>query len=263
MKLGFTQVYNEVDWIGFAIDQAMKLCDKLLIVEGSQFVAFSDVPERSDDGTLDIIADKKNQYPKRIEVVNAIREHNNYRLNQCAIFNLGLTFCDRGDYFIQLDADEFYFDEWIAEANELMREGEVDLIKALNCDFAFGFKWRIEFGASQPNPLIVKKTERFHFVPTHKWVNPGENVIIISQVGRYHYSWVKPRKRILLRMRTSRRYSNMEGWFKKHWDDFVLEDGKEYPYFRGKFRLHRYEGEHPFILTNHPWRNVEDIRSIS
>ena len=37
MKFGIAHVYNEKDWIGYTIDQAMKICDKLLIVEGARF----------------------------------------------------------------------------------------------------------------------------------------------------------------------------------------------------------------------------------
>ncbi len=160
MKLGFIQVYNEANWIGYAVDQAMKLCDKVLIVEGSQFADFSDIPERSDDGTLDIVADKKKQYPKRIEDIKTIREHSKYRFNQCANFNRGLTFCDIGDYFILLDADDFYLDEWISEVNELMKENKISLIKVLSYDFAFSFKWRIKSGEKKSErPVIAKKTK--------------------------------------------------------------------------------------------------------
>ena len=78
MKLGFLQVYNEVNWVEYAIDQAMLMCDKLLITEGSQFTSFPDIPERSDDGTLDIISDKSKQYGKRITCLNTTRKHKNY-----------------------------------------------------------------------------------------------------------------------------------------------------------------------------------------
>jgi len=263
MKLGFIQVYNEANWIGYTIDHAMKLCDRVLIVEGSQFANFPDIPERSDDGTLDIIADKKRQYPKSIKDIKTIRKHGRYRINQCANFNYGLTFCEMGDYFILLDADEFYPDEWILEANEIMRECKVDLIKVLSNDFAFSFKWRIKPGKIRSErPVIVKKTKEFYFAPTHNWINPGKNIVVAPQAGRYHYGWLKPRDRMRIRMRTSNMYPNMLEWFDGNWDNFKLEDGKEYPHYAGKFTLYRYDGEHPSVLDNHPWRHVEDIRSL-
>lgn len=262
MKFGFMQVYNEAIWIGYAIEQAMVLCDKLLVVEGSQFISFPDISERSDDGTLDIISDKAKEYGSRIIWINTIGKHANYRKNQCANFNRGLTYCKMGDYFINLDADEFYFDEFIAEANELMREEKADFIKSIGYTFAFSFKWSIDFGCNSPNPFIVKKIEGFHFIPTHKWIGHGKNIMTIPLKGRHHYAWVKLRERILLRMRTSERYPDMEGWFNKYWDNFMLEDGREYPCYAGKFTLHRYEGKHPAILDNHPWKDVEDIRKL-
>ena len=263
MKLGFMQVYNEVNWVGFAIDQAMKLCDRLLVVEGSQFVAFPGIPERSDDGTLDIIADKAKECGDRFIWINTIREHLNYRKNQSANFNRGLAYCNMGDYFIQLDADEFYFDEWIVEANELMKEGKVDFIRAQGYVFAFSFGWTVELGDIPGlNPSIIKKVEGLHFVPTHKCVNHGKNITTIPLRGFYHYMWVKPTKRILMRMKTSGRYAGMVGWFETMWCKMKLEDGKTYRSFNGKFTLRRYDGEHPSILADHPWRNIEDIRRI-
>lgn len=262
MKLGFMQVYNEVNWIGFAIDHAMMLCDKLLIVEGSQFTAFPDIPERSDDGTLDIVSDKMKEYGDHIIWINTSRKHPNYRKNQCANFNRGLTYCKIGDYFIRLDADEFYLDEWIAEANELMKEGKVDFIKALGYEFAFSFKWTVEFGSISLNPFIVKKIEGFHFVPTHKWINHGKNIITLSLRGRYHYMWVKLAERILTRMRTSGRYVGMAEWFESTWCKMKLGANKTYQGYNGEFTLREYEGEHPSVLANHPWRNIEDIRMM-
>lgn len=257
------QVYNEANWIGFAIDQAMMLCDKLLIVEGSQFVAFPDIPERSDDGTLDIISDKSKQYGERIICLNTMRKHGNYRHNQCDNFNRALIFCNKGDYFIQLDADEFYLDEWIAEANELMREGKADLIKAVNYEFAISFKWRVERERPRVKVAIIKKTEKLYFSPTHKHINPGENAIIIPGIGCHHYDWVKPPERMLIRMRTSGMYPGMVEWFKKVWQKIEPENGKKYPSYAGYFILRQYEGQHPTVLDNHPWSHIEDVRKLN
>lgn len=262
MKIGFIQVYNEINWIGYAIDQAMNFCDELIVCEGSQFIAFPDIPKRSDDDTLDIVADKTKQYPGRIKIINTIRKHNNYRFNQCANFNLGLDYCNMGDYFIHLDADEFFTDEWIAETNEIMREGKADYIKALGYGFAFGFRWRIDFGEIQPRAVIVKKTEGLYFKPTHHYVNPGKNMITIPRIGHYHYYWLKPRGRMRMRMRTSSMYPNMLKWFDTNWDNFKLEDSKEYPCYIGNFILHKYEDRHPSILDDHPWKDVDDIRKL-
>jgi len=262
MKVGFIQVFNEVNWIGYAIEQAMNFCDELIVCEGSQFVAFPDIPERSDDGTLDIINDKVKQYPKKIKIIKTIRKYNNYRKNQCANFNLALDDCKIGDYFIHLDADEFFTDEWITKVNELMRENKIDIINTLGYRFMFSFKWRFDFGKIQPRFVIVKKINGLHFRPTHHYVNPGKHIITFPKNSHYHYCWLKPQERMHIRMKTSGMYPNMLNWFDKNWDNFKLENGKEYSGYSGKFNLHRYEGNHPEILNNHPWRHVEDIRKL-
>lgn len=264
MKIGFMQVYNEVNWISYAIDQAMMLCDKLLITEGSQFVAFPDIPERSNDGTLDIINDKSRQYGKQIVLLNTIRKHGNYRRNQCDNFNRGLTLCDLDDYFIILDADIFFANEWIVRANKLMMENNVDLVTVRSYFFTFGFKWRI---VRNPEPdqesIIIKKTEKLHFIPTHKYSGIGNNQVLDPGVSLFHYMWVKPSKRIQMRMRTSGMYAGMLEWFKKVWLNIELEDGRIYQSYHGQFMLRRYDDSHPSILDNHPWRDIEDIRKMT
>ena len=69
MNVGFLQVYNEIDWIKYSIDHAMNFCDKLIIIEGSQFANFKKIPERSTDETLDIIYEKMKQFPNKIELL--------------------------------------------------------------------------------------------------------------------------------------------------------------------------------------------------
>jgi len=259
MRLGLLPLFNEFKWASFAIDQGMMLCDRLLITEGSQFVAFPDIPERSDDGTLDIINDKQKQYPNKIEIIDTIREHRNYRINQCANYNRSLNYCEIGDYVISLPADTFYSNSVIDKMNRLMGDEKIDCLSVSLLMFAFGFKWT--FG-EQPFKVIFKKNSTLHFRPTCTPKGFGMAEVILDDISGHHYCWVKPRERMRVRMRTSGMYPNMLNWFDKNWDEFKLENGKDYPGYNGNFTLCRYEGNHPSILDNHPWRNVEDIRKI-
>lgn len=265
MRFGYLQIYNEVNWARYQIDMAMSLCDKLLITEGSQFVSFPDISERSTDGTLDIINDKVKEYKGRIKCNNTIRASNNYRQNQCDNFNRALNFCNIGDYFVEMDADEFYFDEHINILNELMKEGKVDVIGSYGYDFAFGFKWKFLKRGTEitGRKHILKKTPNLFFVPTHNPKNFGPiEVSDVNYVGRHHYPWVKPNDRMEIRMRTSNFHRGMLDWFNINWDSIKLEDNKSYDYFGGKFILERYEGNHPEILNGHSWKDINDIRKV-
>jgi len=263
MKLGHLQIYNEIDWASNCIDQAMRLCDKLIITEGSQFASFSDIPERSTDGTLDVINDKISEYPGRIQLLNTFRKFNNYRKNQCANFNRAITFCSIGDYFISLDSDEFYFDDHIDRLNLIMKENTADVIGSYGYTFAFGFKWRL---INKKLPMtgkkhILKKTKDMYFIPTHKPKNIGSVEILNKEfLGRFHYKWVKPTDRMRIRHRTSGFYKGMLKWFDNNWDNIKLVDGKTYDYYGGSFSLKRYDGKHPEILKEHKWVDVEDVR---
>jgi len=263
MKLGFLQVYNETPWVAFAIDQAMTLCDELLICEGSQFVAYPDIPERSNDGTLDIIADKKKQYSGRIKVMNTVRVHSNYRRNQCTNFNIALNHCKVGDYFIQLDADIYFMNDCISWINSLMTQEPFDVLILKEQLFTYSFYWEMIIYSNTFCPVIYRKTPEFKFIPTHRARNVGEKVIKTDKQIMFHYTWVKPRARVEIRQRTSKRYREMEKWFNKSWDNIELIDGKAYPCWANMtLTLKRYNGKHPEILDNHPWRHIEDVRKI-
>jgi len=263
MKFGFIQIYNEVNWIGYAIDQAVKLCDKILIMEGAQYTNFPDIPERSNDGTLDIINDKTRQYPGIIKVMNTTRDHANYRINQSQNFNLGLSLCNKGDYFIMLDADEFYTDACISEMNELMEENEIEAIYIDVNFFMFSFKWLLDYGTVHSEEIAIKNVDGFHFRPTSQRINVGKRSARIGGSNRFHYKLVKPKARLLTRMRTSMRYKGMVEWLEDAWQTLRLVDGVLHKDYHTNYTLHRYDGEHPGVLDNHPWRHIEDIRRLN
>lgn len=259
MKLAFIQAYNEADWIAAAIDQAMIMCDRLVIAEGAQWVKRPDIPERSDDGTLDIIADKRLEYRGCIRVINTVRKYQDYRKNQCANFNLALTHCQLGDYFIPFDCDEFFLDNWMKQIQELMKYG-VDVIRARALNFAFGFDWLIDFGASRERFVVFRKVKGLRFKPSHRPFGCGTNEGKIPGIGFHHYAWLKRWERLLIRIENGRR-PHMTEWLKKNWEKIVLEEGTIYEHGTDRFGLKRFHGDHPELLENHPWRYIEDIRS--
>ena len=265
MRVGYLQVYEEVDWVGYQIDQAMKLCDKLLITEGSQYshTTYKGISERSADGTLDIISDKIKEYPKRVGCIGTIREYKDFRHNQCANFNRALSVCNINDYFIKLDADEFLFDNHIENLNTLMKESKVDVLGSYGTCFAFGFKWKF---APKGDELwgkkhIFKVTPELFFIPTCSAQNVGPVEFVDKEsFDVCHYTWVRPRERVRLQIGTSGFYPDMLEWFDSNWDTLELKDGKQYDYYNDYFTLKRYDGKHPETLDEHPWLNVEDVR---
>lgn len=261
MKVGFIMAFNEIDWVGYAIDQAAKICDRVIVCEGSQFASFPHIPERSDDGTLDVIQDKKKEYSDLITVQNTARSHPNYRQNQCINFNTALNSCNKGDYFIPLDVDEYYRDSFLVEINALMSEGKVDHVHAKGYAYGFSFKWRI--AGMWSKDVLFKVVDGFKFIPTHKPSSPGTNRVINTEENIFHYTWLKPKSRMRIRMETSNFHPGMLKWFDNNWDKIELINNKSQLSYKGThFTLEQYEGDHPSVLDNHPWRHVEDIRKI-
>jgi len=267
MKLGFIMTYNEVNWIEYAINQALKICDEIIICEGSQFTAFSDIPERSYDGTLDVISDKANEYPDIIKLQETVRIHQNYRENQCANFNRAVDMCKTGDYFIPLDVDEYYSDIFIERINILTSsEYNVDYVKAVGDCYGFSFQWRLIFKNQLywEKDVLFKVEDMFHFVPSHKPSHIGHTRYTSLENSVFHYTWVRPGDRIRIRMKTSGFYPNMPQWFEDNWYKIKLTEDLQQPAHSGEtFSLAKYTGNHPSILNNHPWRHIEDVRKIA
>ncbi len=58
-------------------------------------------------------------------------------------------------------------------------------------------------------------------------------------------------------------YKAMPAWFDENWDKIKLIDGEKFHYVHPEpFTVKRYDGPHPFLLTSHPWRHIEDIRKL-
>ena len=145
---------------------------------------------------------------------------------------------------------------------EITDEGKVDYLKASGPNFAFSFKWRLIKNQNEyyrPDVLFQKK-RKLKFVRTHKPRNHGPN-IVIDESGKClnHYIWVKPTERMRIRHQTSGFYNGMLKWFNENWDKLELIENKKVNYYGGTFRLERYDGSHPKILKDHPWRNIKDI----
>jgi len=261
MKVGFLQIFNEVAWAPFAIDQALKICDKLFICEGSQFANFKDIPVYSDDGTVDVIREKMADNPRSVFLLENCRRSQNYRTNQCENFNNAIAWCNNGDYLLPLDADEFYTDEYLEEINSTLLEGRIDALITSTKLFAFSFNWELDFGVQSTKEVAFKVNDRLYFTPTHQPHNIGLNVRHDKQFGMHHYSWMKPKDRMAIRMRTSGMYPNMQNWFKANWDKIELKDGP-FATYKGVANLKKFDWPHPSILDNHPWRNIKDIRRI-
>lgn len=265
MNVGFLQLYNEVDWTEFAIKHILKFCDKLVIIEGSQFVSFKEIPLHSTDGTLEIIEEMIEEYPNDIELISTIRKYSNYRYNQAANFNLALKRCKKGDYFLHLDADEYYFDNFIKNIKEITEDGKIDMLISSGPNFAFSLKWKLimSSAALKEKQILFKKNKKLKFVKTHKPVNLGPNQVINNSGSCLtHYKWVRSTQRMLLRHQTSGFYSGMVEWFNENWEKIELVENKKYNYYGGEFWLERYDGPHPSILKDHPWINLEDVRRI-
>ena len=270
-KVGFMQIYNEEAWVHCAITQAMQLCDKLIIVEGSQFAKFDYIPERSNDGTLEAIQTKLIEYPGKIELRETVRKSSNYRINQCENFNNALESCKPGDIFIPLDADEFYCDKLLLGLPELMKVKEgtdssgitIDRLTVPTQLYSFGFAFKLDIGEGTKD-VFFRVTKDFHFTPTHNPHNYGRHVTLDRDSICHHYTWVKNYDRMKTRFQTSGMYPNMEKWLDDVWMKVELGAFQTFKLYKPGRQFAILTADkmtnHPTILNDHPWRYETDVR---
>ena len=246
-------VFNEVDFIDYAIRACLPYVDHLVIVEGAyQETIKLGVSPRSTDGTLEIIEKYKSE-PK----VHILYENQESDKDQR---NAGLDYIKQlnpDGWLILIDGDEVWDKDSLqmvkAAANNMERSKKMAAyFKSLT--FVNGFDSYTE----QEFPRLFKITSGAKFVNDNfmvwedkklSWSYP--HVFKIPYVRYHHYSFCKG-KRFLLKKDwwESRFGDNYGGSGKKfEYDWYLNEDGKIYS---PNHEILEYTGQHPEVMKSHP-----------
>jgi hypothetical protein len=129
--------------------------------------------------------------------------------------------------------------------------------------FAFSFDWEVSWGGHSNHwTAFFKVAPGLKFVRTHKPVGAGPSENVPGE-PMFHYTWLKPGERVRARLETSGMFGGMVEWFDEWFDKVELRDGFECPsHSGGRMTMKRWDGEHPSVLDDHPWRDGKDIRNV-
>lgn len=243
-------VYNEAEYVDFAIRSCLDYIDDLIIVEGAykETIALGKSP-RSDDGTLDILS-KYLTHPK-VRFLQANEESDAQQRN------VGLEEIkkvNKDGWLIIIDGDEVYdpsmFKIIRSQLNALDSENSTAYASYFSSITFVNDFWHY---TNQEFPRLFKITEKCSFYNDNymAWPDIGKQVgyTKIPFIKYYHYAFAKSLERFATKKKWwETRFKDKKfdyGWHANK--DGVLEDPSH--------RVFEFTGKHPKIMEEHKYYN--------
>lgn len=246
-KIGFMIVYNDADYVGPVIDSVKDWLDELIIVEGALQVTIKcGYPERSNDGTLEVLKQYENN-PK-ITVLH----RNEYEHIQQYDVGYQLAIEKGADWAVMIDSDEVWTKAAHQKADAFMKKfvnEEAMIMRIQEWVFINDFKtWYpgeyFRFFKANPGSKFVDGNE-VQFAGRQRgdfkrFVIPGKCI--------YHYSYVRRK------WRWDMKYAYMKEKKPSLVNGYRLE-GDSY-HLPSDIPIYEFTGEHPESMKNHPFASM-------
>lgn len=246
-------IYEEADFVDYAIRSILPHVDHLVIVEGAyqETIKLGKSP-RSQDGTVDIckkyIDNEKVFYIEANEISDP--QQRNVGLKKIKELN-------PNGWMLLVDGDEIYDENTV----KMVKIAANNLEKTNRLAAYFTSMTFVNDGDSfvyQEFPRLFKLTSQCFFSSDNymEWTDLGINwfspfIVKLNYIKYHHYSFCKSRERFELK--------------KKWWETRFPGRGFEYDWYIDSFgqlyspnhKVLRYAGKHPDIMKNHPlWNKV-------
>jgi len=287
--VGVLPVYEEANWVEWAVKGIIDFVDFLVIAEGYQGPPYHFRGNRSKDGTLEILNKLQSCYPDKIKIIDCAwgwhvnhgkaRTHNKALR---AIDQYGLL--EKDNWYFLVDSDEFYTTEQLSEIREAIKGTDKDLLIVHDRMFVYNFNYFIP----ATHGRLIRITNGMYFKPAQfpcyssgdVYASRSEKVgYILKDKPMFHYSFVRPNKRMLKRIQMeflSRAYKpEAFEWFNEVYMKWTEENAEEIYKINERItgnsgflsagycsRLNKYTGDHPGILDDHPCRKINDIAKL-
>ena len=266
--IGLMLTWNNFEFFRCALKQALDFCDEVLLIEGCHSSSY---PKYSTDGTCEHIRSIK--HPK-LKVFNVGHRFDRYDKNQRVLreeIPKRSQYWKPGNWLFYLDDDLFFSEQDLVKIKNAIQTTRIPSFtfrvryffynfrfNQLQRGGNFGYKILDDFelrGISYPCYRDGRKFDKFH----------------MNDVTGFHYSYVKKPERMKARWAmsvekgTKSSASLFDKWMGIKWDkdeDIFQQKEKLYE-IRPEGELNIYTGEHPSVLDDHPWRNINDVREAA
>jgi len=264
--IGIMLTWNNLEFFRCAVKQALEFCDELILVEGGNSTKY---PKRSNDGTAEFIQTMKT-HPK-LKIMDFTRG-NRYDYLQRDIrreYPKQSPYYKPGNWVFHWDDDLFFMDKDLRKLRGMMWHCKKDSLNLMCRWFSYNFRFNV-FTRMGPvcyritDGLILKGVLMAYYKDRRSYSISYPNNMIA-----FHYSFVKKLDRLRTRLvlatekGTPGAMDRLNMWENIKWsrDEDILNNGTMRK-MMAKGELNIYEGPHPEALDNHPWRYIDDVRSI-
>jgi len=265
--IGLMLTWNNLEFFKCSLQQALDFCDEVWVVDGCHSRAHL---WHSTDGTYEYL--KTFRHPK-FKFADMERIGNRYDKVQRFLRDTipkKSQYWKTGNWVFQLDDDLFFFKKDLVKIKSMMKKG---MWPALTCDVRyFIYNFQLNF-LQKGGSVCYKILDQFkmkgigypHYVDGEKF-----QVQYLKDIVAYHYTYVKKPERMKARwdMSIEKGTKASKGRFGK-WmgiqcdraDSFGQLE-KDLERIRPGGGLNIYKGDHPEVLSDHPWRDIIDIRKL-
>lgn len=264
--IGLMLTWNNLEFFRCAVTQALAFCDELILVEGCHSMHYS---QRSDDGTVMFIQSLR-EHPK-LKIMNFIRG-DRYDYVQRYIrqeYPKKSQYYEPGNWVFHWDDDIFFLNNDLQKIRQAMETTGRDSLGIDTRHFFYNFRFNIRQNDTGW-AFRIKEGSYLKGVSAHHYKDgsPYNCFQLDSSITAFHYGYVKRSKRMKARWVLSlekgteaSRY-RFEKWMAVSWrkDEDIYEGRDVLAGMLVGGELNVYNGKHPEVLNDHPWRYIDDVR---
>lgn len=136
--IGILLTWNNLLFFKYALQQALEFCDEVLIVEGCHFQKY---PKRSTDGTFEYIKNLLPHPKLRLFDFNFTGRNDIVQLKIRIALLKYSKYCKPGNWIIQWDDDNFFFEENLIKITKIIKNTNYDTLVFKERRFIFNFRF--------------------------------------------------------------------------------------------------------------------------
>jgi len=265
--IGLMCTWNNLEFFKCAFKQAWEFCDELIIVEGCHSRQYL---KQSTDGTIAFINSINTRPRLRIMDFN---QNNRYDYVQRTIrhmYPMKSRYYQPGNWVFHWDDDLLFMEKDLQKIKYAMRhskEGSLDFqcrhfiynfrFNSLRCSGVYCY--RITEG------LRLSGVSNAHYKDGRRY-----SVRKLDDITAFHYGCIKWPERMRARWEmsvekgTERSVGRHEKWMGVSWNENedIFKSESLIKEFTGSGTLNIYEGKHPEAVADHPWKDIDDVRTM-